>query len=158
MSSLQRRFYSQQPISPDSHHVLDGTEHQHLAKVLRMRAGDQVTLFDGLGSEFDATVLSVGRTSSELAIDAERVIDRELPFQLSLAVALPKGDRQQWLVEKAVELGVHELIPLETQFGVAQPGEKALQRVARWIVGASKQCGRNSIDAGPFPEHPSGDL
>ena len=145
MSSSHRRFYSLQPISPNSQHVLEGSEHQHLAKVLRARVGDQVMLFDGKGSEFEATVESIGRGSTELLVGAECSVDRELAFQLSLAVALPKGDRQQWLVEKLVELGVSRLIPLETEYGVAQPGEKATRRIARWIIAASKQCGRNRL-------------
>lgn len=145
MPSLNRRFYCSERIAPNSDYVLDGPEHQHLAKVLRARAGDQATLFDGSGSEFEATVVSVGRSSTEFLVGPERAIDRELPFRLSLAVALPKGDRQQWLVEKAVELGVHELIPLDTEFGVAQPGHKAMQRCFRWIIAASKQCGRNRL-------------
>jgi len=64
---------------------------------------------------------------------------------LTLAVALPKGDRQKWLVEKATELGVTRLIPLVTERGVAQPTEAALERLRRSVIEASKQCGRNRL-------------
>jgi 16S rRNA (uracil1498-N3)-methyltransferase len=72
-------------------------------------------------------------------------VDRELPFQLTVGVALPKGDRQKWLVEKLTELGVLTLVPLVTERGVAQPVDTALQRLQRVVVEASKQCGRNRL-------------
>ncbi len=70
---------------------------------------------------------------------------RELPFELTLAVALPKGDRQKWLMEKGTELGVAKLIPLITKRGVAQPVDSALARLARQSIEAAKQCGRNRL-------------
>ena len=72
-------------------------------------------------------------------------VNRELPFDLTLGVALPKGDRQKWLVEKAVELGVTRIVPLRTRRGVAQPVEQALVRLRRAVIEASKQCGRNRL-------------
>lgn len=151
MPSLNRRFYTAEPIHPNSILILDGAEHQHLAKVLRLKVGDAVTLFDGTGCEYDGTIQTIARSSTEITLGAAQQVDRELPFHLTLAVALPKGDRQQWLVEKAVELGVSELIPLETEFGVAQPSEKARERMARHVIAASKQCGRNRLLQLPQP-------
>jgi 16S rRNA (uracil1498-N3)-methyltransferase len=113
--------------------------------VMRARPNMAVTLFDGSGAEFAARVERVGRAEVELAIVSRAAIDRELPFDLTLAVALPKGDRQKWLVEKAVELGVTRLVPLETARGVAQPVEQALVRLRRSVIEASKQCGRNRL-------------
>lgn len=141
---MNPRFYSASPVE-DSEVRLDGSEHQHMTKVMRLGVGQQVTLFDGSGVEFDATIVTVDRGCSRLRVDAKRAVDRELPSPISLAVALPKGDRQQWVVEKATELGVHSLIPLITDRGVAQPGPKALERMRKWIIGAAKQCGRNQL-------------
>lgn len=144
--TFNRRFFcSEHDLHEQNHCTLAGSEHQHLAKVLRAQPGDSVTLFDGTDFEYLATVETVRRNETKLVIVSKSVVDRELSFRLDLAVALPKGDRQQWLVEKAVELGVTHLVPLKTQFGVAQPGEKARQRMHRWIVAASKQCGRNRL-------------
>lgn len=140
-----RRFYCEQPIGDASNYLLAGSEHQHLAKVLRAQPGDTVVLFDGLGGEYVAKIDAVNRNETDLTIESKNDVSRELPFSLTLAVALPKGDRQQWLVEKCVELGVAEITPLVTEFGVAQPGEKAKQRIQRWIVAASKQSGRNRL-------------
>ena len=112
---------------------------------MRATPGTQVTLFDGSGDEFAAAVDRVGRSEVELAILSRESINRELPFALTLGVALPKGDRQKWLVEKAVELGVARIVPLRTQRSVAQPVEQALVRLRRAVIEASKQCGRNRL-------------
>jgi 16S rRNA (uracil1498-N3)-methyltransferase len=72
-------------------------------------------------------------------------VSRELTRPVTLAVALPKGDRQKWLVEKVTELGVTRLIPLKTERGVAQPAEQAIVRLRRSVIEASKQCGRNVL-------------
>jgi 16S rRNA (uracil1498-N3)-methyltransferase len=80
-----------------------------------------------------------------LAIYERREVDRESPVPMTLGVALPKGDRQKWLIEKATELGVACLTPLETARGVAQPVGAALARFQRAVIEASKQCGRNRL-------------
>ena len=112
---------------------------------MRAVPGTRVTLFDGGGDECTAVVERIGRSEVELSILAREHINRELPFGLTLGVALPKGDRQKWLVEKAVELGVTGIVPLGTQRGVAQPVEQALARLRRTVIEASKQCGRNRL-------------
>jgi len=113
--------------------------------VMRAKPGDELTLFDGSGAEFKARIESIGKHSVALAIVERRETTRELPFSLTLAVALPKGERQKWLVEKATELGVTRLIPLITERGVAQPVPSALDRLRRTVIEASKQCGRNRL-------------
>ena len=141
---MSDRYFVEQPITTDRA-MLVGPEAHHLIHVMRLRPGQQTTLFDGSGREFTALVERVGRTEVELTILAQEEVDRELPLRLVLGVALPKGDRQKWLVEKAVELGVARLAPLETARGVAQPVEQALGRLRRAVVEASKQCGRNRL-------------
>lgn len=137
--------YFVEAIIADDRATLSGSEAHHLIHVMRCHTGDEVTLFDGSGAEFLARVDRLGRTEAELAVLARHEVDRELPLPVVLAVALPKGDRQRWLVEKAVELGVSRLIPLETTRGVAQPDDKSLARLRRSVVEASKQCGRNRL-------------
>ncbi|HUY33286.1 MAG TPA: 16S rRNA (uracil(1498)-N(3))-methyltransferase [Pirellulales bacterium] len=138
------RFYVSEPIVSDRV-TLGGEEAHHLIHVLRAKTGQVVTLFDGGGGEFAARIERIGRTGVELAVEFRREVDRELPCELTLAVALPKGDRQRWLIEKAVELGVWRLVPLETERSVAEPVDKALQRMRRIVIEASKQCGRNRL-------------
>jgi 16S rRNA (uracil1498-N3)-methyltransferase len=138
------RYFVDKPISADRV-TLSGPEAHHLIHVMRATPGTHVTLFDGGGDEFTAAIERVGRSEIELSVLSRKPIDRELPFDLTLGVALPKGDRQKWLVEKAVELGVTRIVPLRTQRGVAQPVEQALARLRRTVIEASKQCGRNRL-------------
>ena len=138
------RYFVETPIlGPRA--LLVGDEAHHLLHVMRAKPGQEVTVFDGSGAEFSARVERLGRSEIELAVGDRAEVDRESPLNLTLAVALPKGDRQRWLVEKAVELGVARLLPLETSRGVAQPVEKALGRLRRTVIEASKQCGRNRL-------------
>jgi 16S rRNA (uracil1498-N3)-methyltransferase len=141
---MSDRYFVQSPVTSDRA-VLAGAEAHHLLHVMRAKAGAHVTLFDGSGREFDAVVERTGRGEVELAIVGRQEIDREAQVAVTLGVALPKGERQKWLVEKAVEVGVARLAPLETERGVAQPGENALQRLRRGVIEASKQCGRNRL-------------
>lgn len=141
---MPERYFAQTPIQGD-HALLDGPEAHHLIHVMRAKPGMRVTLFDGTGVEFAAQVEKVGRTEVRLAILARQEIDRELPVELVLGVSLPKGDRQKWLVEKVVELGVARLVPLVTARCVAQPVQQALDRLRRTVAEASKQCGRNRL-------------
>ena len=138
------RFFSAKQITTDEIE-LAGPEQHHLAHVMRLGSGARVCLFDGSGWEFEAEVIEVTRNLVRLTVHQHRDVDRELPFELILGAALPKGDRQQWLIEKTVELGVTKLVPLHTERGVAQPRDNALQRLGRWVVGAAKQCGRNRL-------------
>jgi 16S rRNA (uracil1498-N3)-methyltransferase len=141
---MSERFFSPHPITAGGM-MLDGPEAHHLLHVMRAAVGDEVTLFDGTGAEFKATVETLRRTDAELRIIERREIDRELPFELVVGVALPKGDRQKWLVEKLTELGVTTLVPLITERCVAQPAAAAVERLRRSVIEAAKQCGRNRL-------------
>jgi 16S rRNA (uracil1498-N3)-methyltransferase len=141
---MSERFYSPHPITAGCM-MLDGPEAHHLLHVMRASVGDEVTLFDDSGAEFKATVETLRRADAELRIIERREIDRELPFELVVGVALPKGDRQKWLVEKLTELGVTALVPLITERCVAQPAAAVLDRLRRSIIEAAKQCGRNRL-------------
>lgn len=142
---MAHRFYIDTPIEAEQV-TLGGTEAQHhLLHVMRLSAGDEITLFDGSGMEFVARIEKTQRSDVELVVLSREAVDRELPFELTVGVALPKGDRQRWFVEKAVELGITRIVPLVTERSVAQPVAKALVRLRRSVVEASKQCGRNRL-------------
>jgi len=138
------RYFVDSPIQGDAV-TLPGPESHHLIHVLRAKVGTRVVLFDGSGAEFLAQVDQVGRTEVTLKILSRHEVSRELPVALTLGVALPKGDRQKWIVEKAVELGVARIVPLWTSRSVAQPVGQALARLQRAVIEASKQCGRNRL-------------
>ena len=141
---MSQRYFVETPISAE-HVLLSGSEGHHLAHVMRAKVGDEVSLFDGTGHEFIARVEDVRRGDVRLQIVSRTLVDRELGFELTLGVALPKGERQRWLVEKATELGVTRLIPLNTARGVVQPSGSTLERLRRGVIEASKQCGRNKL-------------
>jgi 16S rRNA (uracil1498-N3)-methyltransferase len=138
------RYFVETPIT-GKRATLEGPEAHHLIHVMRVKRGDSVVLFDGSGVEFSASVDKIGRSEIELKILSGEEIDRELPFAITLGVALPKGDRQKWLIEKAIELGVAEMVPLITDRTVSQPIERSLGRLRRAVIEASKQCGRNRL-------------
>lgn len=141
---MSQRFFSDEPLKQSSAR-LGGNEAHHILHVMRLAVGDEVVLFDGSGVECVARIEKLGRSDIELSVLSRDEVNRELPFSLTLAVALPKGDRQKWLVEKAVELGVTRLVPITTERSVAKPVGKALDRLRRGVIEASKQCGRNHL-------------
>lgn len=123
---------------------LSGPEARHLAVVLRAQPGDGVILFDGRGGEADATIRNVENREIELEVTTCRHVAAP-SIQVTLAVAVPKGDRFTWLVEKLTEMGVDRLIPLSTQYSVVEPGAGKLGRMRRTIVEASKQSRRTRL-------------
>ncbi|MEN1678360.1 MAG: 16S rRNA (uracil(1498)-N(3))-methyltransferase [Planctomycetota bacterium] len=141
---MSERFFCESPISGDSA-TLTGAEAHHLLHVMRLREGARVVLFDGSGHEFTAEVQACGRRDVELAVLAREAIDRETPGPLTLAVALPKGDRQRWLVEKLTELGVATLAPIVTERAVNKLSDGAAAKLHRAVIEACKQCRRNRL-------------
>jgi len=143
------RYFVQDPIpfggTTERKLFLAGQEAHHLIHVMRVRPGVDVTLFDGSGAEFSARVERVDRREVELVVLSRQQIDRELPLEVTLAVALPKGDRQRWLIEKATELGITRVVPIKTDRSVAQPVPRVLARLRRTVIEASKQSGRNRL-------------
>jgi 16S rRNA (uracil1498-N3)-methyltransferase len=141
---MSERFYL--PAPPvDGRAVLVGDEARHLARVMRARPGDRVELFDGRGTRWPAEVAAISRDRVELRTAAP--VSAPLPGgpALTVAVALPKGERQQWLAEKLTELGAASLLPLVTTRGVAEPGAAARARLERAVLEACKQCRRDHL-------------
>lgn len=141
---MSQRYFSESAITTDTAE-LAGNEAHHLLHVMRAKVGTELIVFDGQGAEFRAQIVEVRRTTVRLKILERLDADRELPLRITIGVALPKGDRQGWLVEKAVELGVARLVPLQTERGMAQPSDNAVARLRRRAIEACKQCGRNRI-------------
>jgi 16S rRNA (uracil1498-N3)-methyltransferase len=135
------RYYC--PAIADSDTVsIQGDEAHHLLRSMRIAPGDPVELFDGQGSLATARVTSVARDRVEATI-VHRVRESWTPpLDLALFCATPRGDRFDWLVEKATELGVQVLVPLLLERSVVHPGEGKLSKARRTIVEAAKQCGR----------------
>jgi 16S rRNA (uracil1498-N3)-methyltransferase len=141
---MRNRFYVNCPLEPGLAQ-LDGAEAHHLAAVCRVRHGELVCLFNGDGKEYPATVVEVSRRVVVLRVDACLAPDRELPCRIEVAAPLPKGDRGQFLVEKLTELGVTSYVPLRAERSVVHPSENRRDKLERYVIEASKQCGRNVL-------------
>lgn len=137
------RFYLDAPW--DARVVLSDAESQHLRKVLRKQVGDQVELFDGKGLRASATVASIKKRSVELEVNTAPAQVSQSPFDLTIAVAPPKGDRLRWLVEKMTELGVARLVLLNTERSVVQPGDAKIQKLNQTMISACKQSRRDQF-------------
>lgn len=140
-----KRYFSNTPLTAGSIVSLADQEAHHLLHVMRATEGTEVVLFDGSGQECTATVVKLGRREVQLETQRCFFVSREASVHLTLAVALPKGDRQTWLVEKLTELGVARMVPLITEHSVALPNAKTLDRLHKTVIAASKQCGRNRL-------------
>lgn len=123
---------------------LHGDEARHLSHVLRIKAGEAVTVFDGLGRQADASVLSVARDHVRLQLGETRATLTPNP-RITLAQAIPKGKNMDWIVQKAVELGVSTIQPLVTRHTIVQPGEGKSDKWRRTALEACKQCGQDSL-------------
>ena len=143
---MSERFLLPSPPR-DGRATLQGDEARHLARVLRAKPGDEVTVFDGAGHAWRARVAAVARDTVGLEIVAALPAAPAARVSLSIAVALPKGDRQKWLAEKLSELGVERLLPLVTERGVAEATDAARARLERAVIEACKQCGRDRLMA-----------
>ena len=122
-------------------------EAHHLVKVRRVQAGEAVEAFDGAGNSWLCEVVEFGKNHAILRVNAQASFGNlsiNLP-EITIATAVPKGDRFDWLIEKTAELGVSRLVPLKCDRSVVDPRESKLDRLRQAIVEACKQSGRNQL-------------
>ncbi len=131
---------------------LDDAQSHRLRSVLRLRPGDGLAVFDGSGGEWSATVAAAAAEGVRLAIGEPLEALPEPPVAVTLLCAFPRGQRGDWIVEKATELGVAAITPLASDRAVMQPGEGRVERWRRIASEAAEQCGRASLPS--FGEEP----
>lgn len=137
--------------------LLSASASQHVAVVLRLQEGASLTLFGGEDIEYSATLIAVKKKQVTVRIDALCPISRESPLSIHLAQAISKGDRMEWVVQKAVELGVSQITPLMSARCVVKlDAERMAKKVQQWqaiAIAACEQSGRNTIPliAQPMP-------
>ena len=123
----------------------------HVAKVLRARSGDELVLFNGDGREFIGAIETVKGSRVLASIGAVRIVDRESPFKVTLVQCVPRGDRMDFIVQKATELGVMRIVPVLSQRSVVRlDPAQAASKQAHWravAISACEQCGRNRLPA-----------
>jgi len=121
----------------------------HAVRVLRLKAGDAVVLFNGDGAEYAAIISEAGRDRLALEVTGRTAVDRESPLAVTLAQAVSGGERMDYTVQKAVELGAAAIQPLTAERSVVRlQGERAAKRTEHWqsvVVASCEQCGRNRL-------------
>ena len=129
--------------------VIQGNDVNHIKNVLRMRPGDELSISDGEGMDYSCTIASIER--DEVRVNIEESLDScvELPVKLYLFQGLPKADKMELIIQKAVELGVYEIIPVRTKRVIVKlDDKKESKKIARWqqiAEGGAKQSGRGLI-------------
>lgn len=119
---------------------LDKVQSHHLVNVLRLKTGDKIVLFDKEGNTYQAEIISLGKQVRLNILAQKRMTNHHSRITITLATAIPKGKRMDWLVEKCAELGLDRLIPLETRFSVVKdPGESKIARWRKIALAAAKQ-------------------
>ena len=143
------RIYTEQTLAKGSALELEPGPSLHVARAMRMRAGDSLTLFNGRGGEYTATINTVGKKTVSIDIGDYLDPETESPLAIHLGFALSRGDRMDWVIQKATELGVQSLRPLLTErTEVKLKGERADKKNLHWqqiAIAACEQCGRNKI-------------
>lgn len=143
------RFFVTREQVQDDKAVIRGNDVNHIKNVLRMRPGDELSLSDGAGRDYDCEITSIDRDEVWLKIEDSRDSQVELPVKLYLFQGLPKGDKMELIIQKAVELGVYEIIPVQTKRAIVKFDEKKeAKKIARWqqiAEGGAKQSGRGLI-------------
>ena len=144
---MTNRFFVDRSVSRwDSGVVLlAGDEAHHFSKVMRGKAGDTLVLFDGTGMYAHGIAESLQKGYVRVRITDTFSDEVESPLRLTVASALPKGDRQRFLIEKLTELGVARFVPVSMERSVARANESTIQRLRRYVIEAAKQCERNVL-------------
>lgn len=146
---MKVRLFCETQLAVDAQVVLPTATAHHARDVLRLVAGDEVTLLNGLGAEYQARLTLVSRKAVEALVLSRVVRDAEAPFSITVAQSLATGDKMDWVVEKAVELGAAVVVPIAAARSVLRLSpERATRRVAHWQAiarAACEQCGRNRV-------------
>jgi 16S rRNA (uracil1498-N3)-methyltransferase len=141
------RIYTQQELGAETQLTLEPAPSHHISRVLRMDAGDSLILFNGKGGEYPATINTLDKKSVLVTTQQHNPRDLESPLRLELGIALSRGDRFDWVIQKATELGVTSIAPLITErTEVRLKADRIDKKQQHWrqvIISACEQSGRN---------------
>ena len=144
-----RRVHVDADLHTGQQLTVEGSAASHIARVLRLRARDALTLFNGPGGEYGGSIEEIRRDTVLVNVLEHRVAERESPFELVLAQGISRGERMDWVVQKATELGASAIVPIFTERSVVQLDEKqATRKLQHWrsiAIAACEQSGRNRI-------------
>ena len=143
------RIFVDQKLRAGTVVVLADEAAHHISRVLRLRLGHPLILFDGRGGEYDAEISKVNKRNIEVHINQYQEVDNEPQLHITLAQGISRGQKMDFILQKAVELGVDRIIPVMTEYGnVRLDEERQQKKIKHWngiIIGACEQCGRNKI-------------
>lgn len=143
------RIYSDNLLNSGDTIQLDERAFQHAVKVLRLREGDSIILFDGSGQQYNASLSEVSKKHACVKTGNAKPIDVESTLSIHLALGISKGERMDFAIQKAVELGVTAITPLYTERCVVNlDNKREAKRLEHWrgvIISACEQCGRNRL-------------
>lgn len=143
------RIHVPAPLSAGEVLQLPEQAGEHVARVLRMEAGHPLILFNGDGHEYDARLATLTKRAVSAQISGRREVSRESPLRLTLLQGVARGDKMDWILQKATELGVARIVPVVTErTEVRLDEDRAGKRLAHWqsvVVAACEQCGRNIV-------------
>ena len=150
------RIYTAQPLSIGTEILLPEQAGEHAVRVLRLERGHPLILINGDGREYDAELASLAKRAVTAVIKQARAVDREAPLSITLAQSIARGEKMDWILQKATELGVSQVVPLITErTEVKLDEERAERRMAHWdsvIESACEQCGRTTLPALARPQ------
>lgn len=145
---MPRFFVKEEGIFED-HLIIQGEDAHHIARVLRMKEGEELTLCDFFNTEYRCVISELSGDFVRAAILEKGCSVSEPPYEITLYMALPKGDKMELIIQKAVELGVSKIVPFSSAYTVVKLDEKgAVKKTERWqkiAKAASEQCGRGKI-------------
>ncbi len=143
------RIYTPQSLQVNSQLELDDNASRHVGKVLRMQAGRELVLFNGEGGEYTACVTEVGKKVVTVEVQSHASEERESPLAIHLGIGVSRGERMDWVLQKATELGVSQITPLFTErTEVKLTGPRLEKKQQHWqqiLVSACEQCQRNRL-------------
>ncbi|HOY22486.1 MAG TPA: 16S rRNA (uracil(1498)-N(3))-methyltransferase [Cellvibrio sp.] len=143
------RIFTSQALAANSNLVLAEAQSHYLSKVLRMQAGRELILFNGEGGEYSAEISAVHKKHVDVSVKELSADNRQSHLQLELAIGVSRGERMDWVLQKATELGVTKITPLMTErTEVKLGGERADKKIEHWqqiLISACEQCQRNIL-------------
>lgn len=143
------RVYVEEALTAGTRGLVSGSAANHIARVLRLGVGDALTLFDGQGGEYAARIEALKKDAVVVDVGAHAAIERESPLEVTLAQGVSRGERMDWVMQKATELGVRRIVPLLTERSMvrldAHQAQKKWQHWRGIIIAACEQCGRNRL-------------
>ena len=150
------RIYTEQALQGDASLTLEPAASRHLSRALRKGPGEKIIIFNGTGGQYTAEIIALGKKAVHVHCQQLDTLERESVLSTHLGIALSRGERMDWVVQKATELGVTSIHPLHTEnTGVKITADRVDKKLRHWrntVISACEQCGRNRLPSIAEPQ------